>query len=386
MSATPEKIVFSAKLRGSKAMSESQLLEVIEQYLNGEMNREEREQFELLRKQNAEIDGKVLEHQLFTNLLKQYSKRVELENRLNAIHSEIDVNDLKESLMAHPVWIVQMWRNHHSKISVAASIAIFATLIVLALMGKLNDNSHNNIAQLKNEVRKLNKSNEKLSRSINDIKAQSGVIIRDKESSTGTGFAITSDGLIATNYHVIQGADSVYIQNDAGRSFKTKVLYTEPQNDIAILKVTDDTFNLGAIPYTFKKSESSLAESVSTFGYPGGSAVYNKGYLASKSGINGDSVHYQISIPINFGNSGGPLWDSKGNVIGLTDAKQIQFEGAHYAVKSKYLIDAIHNIPADSLQGKTISLNKKNALAGLSDAQKTQKTKKYVFMVKVYND
>ncbi len=367
-------------------MSESQLLEVIEQYLNGEMNREEREQFELLRKQNAEIDGKVVEHQLFTNLLKQYSKRVELENRLNAIHSEIDVNDLKESLMEHPVWVVQMWRNHHSKISVAASVAIFATLIVLALMGKLNDNSHNNIAQLKNEVRKLNRSNEKLSRSINDIKAQSGVIIRDKESSTGTGFAITSDGLIATNYHVIQGADSVYIQNDAGRSFKTKVLYTEPQNDIAILKVTDDTFNLGAIPYTFKKSESSLAESVSTFGYPGGSAVYNKGYLASKSGVNGDSIHYQISIPINFGNSGGPLWDSKGNVIGLTDAKQIQFEGAHYAVKSKYLIDAIHNIPADSLQGKTVSLNKKNVLAGLSDAQKTQKTKKYVFMVKVYND
>ena len=254
-------------------MSESQLLEVIEQYLNGDMTREEREQFELLRKQNAEIDAKVVEHQLFSNLLKQYSKRVELENRLNAIHSEIDVNDLKESLMVHPLWIVQMWRNHHSKISVAASIAIFAVLGIMALTGKFDDNSHKNIAQLKSEVRKLNRSNEKLSRSINDIKAQNGVVIRDKESSTGTGFAITSDGLIATNYHVIQGADSVYIQNEAGKSFKAKVLYTEPQNDIAILAVTDDSFNLGPIPYSFRKSESSLAEPVSTYGYPGGTCI-----------------------------------------------------------------------------------------------------------------
>jgi serine protease Do len=368
-------------------MSESQLLEVIEQYLNGEMSQEELREFELLRKQNADIDAKVVEHQLFTNLLKQYSKRVELENRLNAIHDEIDVNELKESLMAHPIWIVQMWRNHHSKISVAASIAIFAVLGIMALTGKFDNNNHNNIAQLKNEVRALKGSNAKLSRSINDIKAQTNVVIRDKESSTGTGFAITSDGLVATNYHVIRDADSVYVQNDAGLSFKAQVLYTEPQNDIAILKITDNSFdNLGNIPYNIKKSESPLAEPVSTFGYPGGSQAYNTGVMISKTGINGDSVHYQISIPINFGNSGGPLWDSKGNIIGLTDAKQIKFEGSHYAVKSKYLIDAIHNIPADSLKGKSITLNKTNAFAGLTEVQRTKKMKKYVFKVKVYND
>ena len=368
-------------------MSESQLLEVIEQYLNGEMSREELREFELLRKQNADIDAKVVEHQLFTNLLKQYSKRVELENRLNAIHDEIDVNELKESLMAHPIWIVQMWRNHHSKISVAASVAIFAVLGIMALTGKFDNNNHNNIAQLKNEVRALKGSNAKLSRSINDIKAQTNVVIRDKESSTGTGFAITSDGLVATNYHVIRDADSVYVQNDAGKSFKSKLLYTEPQNDIAILKITDNSFdNLGNIPYTIKKSESSLAEPVATYGYPGGSQAYNNGVVISKTGVNSDSVHYQISIPINFGNSGGPLWDSKGNIIGLTDAKQIKFEGSHYAVKSKYLIDAIHNIPTDSLKGKSVSLNKKNALAGLNNVQRTQKIKKYVFKVKVYND
>jgi serine protease Do len=366
-------------------MSESQLLELIEQYLNGEMSQEELKEFELLRKQNSEIDAKVAEHQLFTSLLKQYSKRVELENRLNAIHNEIDVNELKESLMAHPIWIVQMWRNHHSKISVAASVAIFAVLSLLLATGKFDSNNHNNIAQLKNEVRALKGSNAKLSRSINDIKAQNGVVIRDQESSTGTGFAITSNGLVATNYHVIQGADSVYIQNEAGKSFKTKVLYTEPQNDIAILMVTDDSFNnLSSIPYIIKKSESPLAEDVFTYGYPYANAIYSHGSLSGKFGLNGDSARYQIDIPINPGNSGGPLLDSKGNVIGITDAKQARYEGAHFAIKSKYLLDAIRNIPSDALEGKSISLNKRNGLAGLNRAQAVQKINKYVFMVKVY--
>lgn len=366
-------------------MSESQLLEVIEQYLNGEMSQEELKEFELLRKQNADIDAKVVEHQLFTNLLKQYSKRVELENRLNAIHNEIDVNELKESLMAHPIWIVQMWRNHHSKISVAASIAIITVLSIMGLTGKFDNNNHNNIAQLKNEVRALKGSNAKLSRSINDIKAQSGVIIRDKESSTGTGFAITSDGLIATNYHVIRDADSIYVQNGSGDSFKAKMLYTEPQNDIAILEITDNSFDkLGTIPYIIKKAESPIAEDVFTYGYPYAYAIYSHGSLSGKFGLNGDSVRYQIDVPINPGNSGGPLLDSKGNIVGITDAKQARYEGAHFAVKSRYLLEAIRNIPSDLLEGKSISLNKKNGLAGLNRAQVIKKIDKYVFMVKVY--
>ncbi|MEO8885907.1 MAG: serine protease [Mucilaginibacter sp.] len=365
-------------------MSENQLLDVIERYLNGEMSLEELKKFELLRKESADVDGKVVEHQNFTNLLKQYGERVELENRLNAIHDEIDVHSLKESLMAHPIWIVQLWRHHHSKISVAASVAIFAILSIMALTGKF-DNNNSKIVELKSANAKLNQKIGSINKSINDIKAGKNVVINDRASSTGTGFALTADGLIATNYHVIQGADSVYIQNSAGKSFKASVLYTEPQHDIAILRVVDDSFNLSAIPYTFKKSESDIAEDVHTLGYPNGEQTYNKGWLSTKTGLNGDSVHYQISIPTNPGNSGSPLWDSKGNIIGITDAKQAQYEGTHFAIKTRYLLDAIHNIPADSLHGKSVTLNKKNTLAGLPDVQRTQKMKKYTFMVKVYN-
>jgi serine protease Do len=384
MPAKAEKVIFSAIIRRVREMSDNQLLEIIERYLNGDMSQEERAKFDLLRKENADINSRVTEHQLFAGLLKQYSERVALENRLNAIHEEIDVHTLKENLMVHPSWIVQLWRNHHSKISVAASIALFFVVSILYLTGRFNNND-NTYVELNRKVDKLNRSNESLSRSIHDIKTGKGNTMTDKYSGNGTGFAITPDGLIATNYHVIEGADSVYVQNAAGKSFKAKILYTEPQNDIAILKITDNAFeSLNPIPYTIKRGESDLAEKVSTYGYPG-SPVYYQGYISSKFGLNGDSLQYQVSsLPINFGNSGGPLWDSKGNIVGITDAKQSKAEGEYFAIKSRYLLDAIHNIPTDSLTER-ISLNKKNTLTGLSDKQRVLKEKDYVFMVKIYN-
>jgi S1-C subfamily serine protease len=91
-----------------------------------------------------------------------------------------------------------------------------------------------------------------------------------------------------------------------------------------------------------------------------------------------------LSIPINPGNSGGPLLDEKGNVIGIITARQTQMAGAAFAKKSAYLLKAIQNIPTDSLS-KTLNLNSKNTLAGLSRKQQLKKLKNYVFMVKVYN-
>jgi serine protease Do len=358
-------------------MRDEQLLEVIERYLNGKMDAEERKAFEQLRRENPEVDIRVIEHQQFTGLLKQYGERMELENRLNAIHHEIDVHAIAEEVTIHPAWIVQLWRHHHSKISVAASIAIFAILATLFVTGNLSNKS--TYEELRREVIQL-RYNQAHQRGLAAPKA----VIVTNDKYRGTGFAITSNGLIATNYHVIDKADSVYVQNVAGKSFKVKVLYSDAETDVAILKITDTSFkNLGTIPYTFKSSESDLAEGVFTYGYPQDSPVYGDGRITSENGLNGDSVDYQISVPINPGNSGGPLFDSKGNIIGIVKAKQTQMEGAHFASKASYLLDAIDNIPADSLTKKPV-LNTRNTLAGLSRQQQVKKLQNYVFMVKVY--
>lgn len=366
-------------------MSENLILELIERYLNGDMTAAERAEFEVLRKRDANVDSKVVEHKLFVGLIKQYGERIELEKRLDAIHNEIDVHALKEELMIHPNWIVSMWRHHHSKISVAASIAIFAILSTLFFTGKLN-NHQSNYEKLSEEIGRIKKSQATLegrtSGLLKDMKGRKTNASPGKYR--GTGFALSSNGYIATDFHVIDGADSVYVQNSSGESFHAKVIYTEPQYDIAILQINDPAFKeLGNVPYNFKKSLSDLGEEVYTFGYPSGEENCAPGYLTARNGHSGDSTEYQVSIPVNPGNSGGPLLDNKGNLIGIISGRQPDVAGAGFAKKSAFLLNAIQNIPSDSLS-KDLTLSTKNTLAGLSRPQQVKKLKNYVFMVKAY--
>ncbi|MBS1525142.1 MAG: serine protease, partial [Bacteroidetes bacterium] len=211
MPATAEKIIFSAEIE--EEMRDEQLLEAIERYLNGEMNADERRAFEQLRTENAEVDQRVLEHQQFVGLLKQYGERVELENRLNAIHHEIDVHAIEEQVAVRPSFIVYLWRHHHSKISVAASIAIFAVLAILFVTGKMDNKS--TYQELSSQVRSQNSAINRLNSKLEALKNGNRVLPQDR--TRGTGFAITSNGLIATAFHVVDRADSVFVQNAAGR-------------------------------------------------------------------------------------------------------------------------------------------------------------------------
>jgi hypothetical protein len=367
-------------------MSEIQLTELIERYLNGELSDEERERFEALRRDNTTVDNRITEHAHFTGLIKQYGQRVELEKRLNAIHQEIDVHALTEELTIHPSWVVKMWRNHHSKISVAASIAVFAILGTLYLTGSFNKTT-TSVTALRREVESYRRTTESYNRStkalINDLKAGKRVINPGKFS--GSGFALTANGYIVTNYHVVKGADSLYVQNSVGDSYHAKLIYSEPAYDIAIIKIDDATFqSLGNIPYNFRKGKSDVGEDVYTIGFPRDAIVLGRGYLSSSTGYNGDTVAYQVSIPVNPGNSGGPLLDTKGNVIGIISGKLTQAEGAAFAVKSSYLFKVAQEVTQDSTDNKII-LNNKSSLAGLTAAQQFKKLQNYVFMVKVYN-
>ncbi len=361
-------------------MNDGKLLEEIERYLNGEMSADERRQFEAMSNSDAAIAQKIAEQKEFLKVLKQYSDRLALEARLNDIHEEIDVHTMADELSIHPSWVVRLWRNHHSKISVAASIAIFAVLSIFFLTGNFNNDAK--YIQLKREVGNLKHNTDQLKQAVAQTsKVRAFRSINDKFRATG--FAITANGLIATNYHVVGDNDSVFVQNEAGKLFKAAVVFVSPKTDIAILKIADTAFKgLPGIPYTFKRSESDLAETVYTLGYSQDSPVYNHGELTSSNGINGDSTKYQISIPLSPGNSGGPLMDSRGNVIGIVNAKETWVDGVNlnFAIKSSYLLSAIDSVRKDDAK---ITLNSKNTMANLNTVQQVKKLRNYLFMVKV---
>jgi serine protease Do len=96
------------------------------------------------------------------------------------------------------------------------------------------------------------------------------------------------------------------VQNAEGESFRTKVIYTEPQYDVAILEINDPAFkNLAPVPYSFKKAKSDLGEDVYTLGYPA-MILFGPGSLTAATGLPAILPNMKLYIPVNPGNSGGP--------------------------------------------------------------------------------
>ncbi|MBK9639400.1 MAG: trypsin-like peptidase domain-containing protein [Bacteroidetes bacterium] len=184
-----------------------------------------------------------------------------------------------------------------------------------------------------------------------------------------------------TSFHVVSDATLIYISNEKYAQLKMKVIYTNPSLDMAVLKVDDESFHgFKDIPYSIRKSVADPGEKVYTLGFPREEMVFGEGSVSSYTGYEGDTAAYQISIPVNPGNSGGPLFDSQGNLIGIVSGRNSSAEGASFAVKSKWISE---DIKAHSEE--KISLSSKKSTMGSDRASQVKKVKDFVFMVKVMN-
>jgi serine protease Do len=356
--------------------NEIELEAIIEDYLNDKLTVEERKAFEQLRNNDPIVDHKVVAHKVFLESLKQYADVLALKQQMDAAHDQIDVAAISAKVKPHPSRIVRMFRNNKAAIAVAASFLVLASMVYFG-----QTKQDGNIQDLSNKV------------TIIQQQTADGLLNHNRNPKnnnqtparySGSGFAISSNGYILTNYHVIKGADSVYIQNSKGNSYKAKAYYTDPVNDIAVLKISDSDFKyLGALPYTLKRSGTNIGELVYTLGYPKDDVVLGDGYVSSKTGLNGDTISYQVAIPVNPGNSGGPLLDNNGNIVGVIKGKENKVDGAAFAVKSKYIMEALNAIPQDSLR-KRIVYGKRSPLQGLKRDKQIAKMQDYVFMIKVY--
>lgn len=200
---------------------------------------------------------------------------------------------------------------------------------------------------------------------------------------SGSGFAL-NNGYICTNYHVIDGAKSIKIhgiQGDFTTSYSAKVIASDKFNDLAILKVDDVDFKgFGAIPYKVKTSMADVGEEIFVLGYPmtttmGDEIKLTTGVVSSRTGFQGDVSLYQISAPIQPGNSGGPLFDSQGTLIGIVSAKHTGAENVGYAIKASYL----RNLMESSLTEDVLPTN--NSVSSLPLTEKVKKVKDFVYFI-----
>jgi S1-C subfamily serine protease/antitoxin component YwqK of YwqJK toxin-antitoxin module len=174
----------------------------------------------------------------------------------------------------------------------------------------------------------------------------------------GSGFFINEKGYIATNYHVVKDASTIqveFFQKGIKNSFSAKVIVTDKQNDLAIIQISDAKFkSIANIPYVFSSNIKDVGSEVFALGYPmadvmGDEIKFTDGKISAKTGLDGDITVYQISVPIQPGNSGGPLFDNKGNLVGITSARlnkeYYNSENVNFAIKTSYLKNLIDVMP-----------------------------------------
>lgn len=379
MSAEIKKVIFSIL---NKMKNDIELDAIIDDYLQGRLSAPEAEAFEQLRINDPLIDHKVVTHKAFLESLKQYGDRLSLQQQMDRAHHQLDVASLSEELRPRTSYVVKLWRKNKSAFAIAAAFLLLTLSSIYSIQHSTFQNGTYEV--MRREITNIKNNQNKLVKTINSSSKDYKEPIKNAKFG-GTGFALTANGYLCTNFHVIRDADSVYVQNNKGESFQAKVVYKDPQYDIAILKITDEGFTpLANLPYKLKNNSLGMGENVYTLGYPKDDAVLGEGYISSKTGHAGDTTQYQVSIPINPGNSGGPLLDNYGNIIGVITAKENQVDGATFAIKSRYILEALNAIPQDSL-GKKVVFAKKNPLQGLNRTKQIDKIENYVYMIKVYN-
>jgi S1-C subfamily serine protease len=366
-------------------MDDIKILEAVEQYISGRMTPDERVYFEGLRKSNPEIDQLVVEHTFFLQQMNRYEQTRYLKSLLNNAHIDLAEKRLiKSPKLQGKAKVVYLFHRYKRTASIAASIAGITALAISAMVWSFSPEKPNaEINKLSREISVLKSQNQQQNKEINKVKQAIGAPPAITYKTGGTGFLITTKGLIVTNAHVIQNASNIAVQNSNGKDFSVNVVFIDLDRDIAILKITDTAFKApSSIPYSIKKTTAEIAEPIYTLGFPRNDIVYGEGYLAANTGFNGDTLTCQIAIAANPGNSGGPILNRNGEVVGVLSAKQTSAEGVVFATQSKYIYQAINQLQKDTSYQK-LKIPVTSALKGVDRMQQVKKISEFIYMVKV---
>lgn len=208
-------------------------------------------------------------------------------------------------------------------------------------------------------------------------------------AGNGSGIIISKSGYIITNHHVIEDADDIeveFIMNDEVQKFNAEIVQVDKINDLAIIKIFDMNFDgVGELPYNFKTRSSDVGTKVYAFGYPMALSIMGKeikvtdGMISAKTGFDGNITTYQITAPIQGGNSGGPLFDEQGNFIGINSSgiRKDVADNVAYSIKTSYVLNLIDILP------KSIELPSNTKLAFLPLTEQIKEISKYVVLIKV---
>jgi len=293
------------------------------------------------------------------------------------------LRDIHAKEVAKKGRLIQLPAHFWRTAAVAAGVAILTSSLTYSFLNpsiKKSDSQYNTIRRevdvIRESQKQLNQNQKQLEKDLKKLNPPPAAHVK----YTGTGFALTNDGYFVTSNHVIEGADSIYIQDKNGDYFKATRVASDASSDLAVLKIAKKNFHFGKgeVPYTFAKAKSGLGANIYTLGFPKNELVCGSGLISARNGFEGNELQYTLELPVNRGQSGSPVLDEKGNVIGILSATGSGDEANTYAVASKALLDLVRKMDTP------IRLSKTNRLHSLSREQQIEKMEAFTFSVKVY--
>lgn len=354
-------------------------LELMDRYRAGSLSPEEKADLELRMASDPAMRQWVEEHVEFLDLLTNYGRRGSLVQKLNQFHSEADFQTSTTREQVGQGNSRRLW----PAIGIAASVAAISVVATILIVRSFDIRHDAVYKELRRNVEQIKRSQRQI---LEDITANKKANAKPSQYA-GTGFLLTPNGYVVTNYHVIKDADSIFVENQKFGVLKSSVVKIDEQSDIAILMIEDSVFNAGRLPYKVRENEADIGENVYTLGFPKEDIVYGEGTISSSSGYRMNAQAYQVSVPVNPGNSGGPLLDAHGNLTGIISGVQTETAGATFALKSQVLLDLVSQIQTDTTLtlSKPISSPTQSRLYGVDRVNQVKKWKDYIIMVRVYN-
>ncbi len=349
------------------------MTEMIERYLDGEMPSEEQQSFRDQMNNDPDLTREIDFQKELRAELKDFGAIEALTSQLDDFHAEMnspeEEKEERSSDSKSGGGRVVPMRVMYGMVSVAAAIAVLISVGTMQFLTTMEGD----VASPENPYEELVGPAHDIAPAATSMGAEEvgeGTdVMEDDVPPVGkevfaTTFVISESGYLVTNYHAVDMAQEIFVEvvDDSTINYRATVIARDSDLDIALLKITDERFEkFDRLPFMFGKKGAKLGEDVYTLGYPREDIVYGSGDISAVSGFQGDTLEYQVSVPVNPGNSGGPLLNKRGEVVGIVTARNTQEDGAAYATKAEYFVEFVNSLE-EQLEEEPIKLSRRNSI------------------------
>jgi len=339
--------------------SDLEIYELIDLYLEEAMSEEEKESFEKRLEEDLEFRSEFEKQQELFLALNEHASISEIKQEVEHIIPKVT----KKSGSS----------NYSFKQLLLTSGAVAACISFLFLGGFyfISSSNGNNNGSKKDKYLQISQKLSDVSSKQTDLwmLLKSAVTTPKEVPSTHLGTCIyLSDSIFLTSKHVLMNKNDIRINN-----WSCVFINEDSLHDLALVKVIDSTFINPKINFMLNTQSISLAQEVFSLGYPKKDIVYKSGVISSNSGFKSDTLQYEISNDLNPGNSGGPIFNSLGELIGISAGKSQLYKGSTFVVKSQYI--------KNYLRKNNIVLSTKNKVKYTNRIKQVEYFKKGVFRI-----